>query len=329
MKKLLLVSFLVASLNINAEVIYKQYTVKKGDTLSEILYEHGIKPLYTKDGSVNSAFKINRLNNNSTKELVAGDVLMLPVEVEPSVAQIEQKVVTIQSSEKEVVYRYPRSIKGRNIGEFKLWGSSAYRSSDVKFGGNKTTNELYNNYALSAEVIFNASLMVGNSEVFPFIGGQFETIENAKATINGSPSEISFDPTYRMWGGIQANLNKSWVRPVMYWEFEQFSNPDLMNGSVGNRRNSLSWFGFGLNQRVEAFDKVFEFRPRVLRTFVSSSEYANGQTDQGLDGWKLELSAWMYFNANLYGGLGVSSYELDNLEEYSLTRVSADIGYLF
>jgi hypothetical protein len=61
------------------ELKYLPYEIKPGDTVSEVLFGRQLAPLYGKQHWVERVLKLNRLDQHTTKQLKAGDVIVLPI----------------------------------------------------------------------------------------------------------------------------------------------------------------------------------------------------------------------------------------------------------
>jgi hypothetical protein len=83
--KMKLFPLLIGALAANAEPeSYQNYQVKKGDTLSQILYQLDLKPLYGRKGTIN---KTLNLNGNEIKQggnsIYVDQRILLPIKLEP------------------------------------------------------------------------------------------------------------------------------------------------------------------------------------------------------------------------------------------------------
>jgi hypothetical protein len=78
-----LFTLFIGALTANAETKpHQTYQVKKGDTLSQILYQFGLKPLYGRDGTINQALSLNgdKIKGRGNSIFVNQNIL-LPLEV--------------------------------------------------------------------------------------------------------------------------------------------------------------------------------------------------------------------------------------------------------
>ena len=80
MFQLLYIIFLFFTFSINAaEEMYIQHTVKKGETLSQILIDYRLRPVYHNEGFLDEVLALNHLDLKRAKKLEIGDILVLPI----------------------------------------------------------------------------------------------------------------------------------------------------------------------------------------------------------------------------------------------------------
>ncbi len=59
---------------------FEVYEFKKNDSVSKVMHEKNIKPLFGKGGKVKKILKLNRLDNDQAKLLNPGDLIVLPTQ---------------------------------------------------------------------------------------------------------------------------------------------------------------------------------------------------------------------------------------------------------
>ncbi len=72
------------------------HKVKEGETISTILYELGLYPLYGKDGWTEQVLKLNRVTLKKSRGLEPGDMLIIPIDKEKPVKR--EDLVSVKQS---------------------------------------------------------------------------------------------------------------------------------------------------------------------------------------------------------------------------------------
>ena len=91
--KLLALLFPVLALGAD-QVSYQVYKLKKGDTISEVLYSKNFKPLYGEKGWVNKTLAFNRINGIDATKLEKEQLLILPSA--PSIDFLPKQIDKVQ-----------------------------------------------------------------------------------------------------------------------------------------------------------------------------------------------------------------------------------------
>ena len=75
---LLPLTLLLTSSNSSLAKSYSTHELKARETLSELVYAKGLRPLYGKNGWVQRVMKLNRVDNKSSRQLDPGAIILFP-----------------------------------------------------------------------------------------------------------------------------------------------------------------------------------------------------------------------------------------------------------
>lgn len=259
------------------------YQVKKGDTLSKILKDHGLKPLHGKKGFINLTTK---LNENKIKEngnfVLIGEMIVLPVK------EVFEESITIKetpSDSSSEIETKTRS-ESRPLGEELPYSHFIYSphlsflridaTNDVNLGGSNVTALSERGFGIDLEwhVFYNERISFfgfGSLEHFSFykdpnysfnnstitrlhygVGGKLQYLPELKITSSISIREVSF---LNIMTPVSINLESIPVAEIVTgFEKTMFTKSQLtgvfgahVSGVLPGRRGSYkSNLGFGI-----------------------------------------------------------------------------------
>lgn len=308
MRVLLIVLLTLSAYANETKQLHTQYTLKKGDTVSEILHRRGLAPLYGNEEQVEKTLKLNRLTAQQAKELKQGDIILLPTFVE---LKKEERVVykTIDLSE---TYK-----KKALEGEFFFTYSG--RSERINYGPSKLNGSLYNNYGIKIQSDLNRFINIYNVQLSGFLGGAAEYVSDPiEEDDNGG--EVKTAMNYNVFGGIYIEPIEVEAKPFIQWQYEQFDGFDIKNNDIVRRRNRLSWLGLGFKHTFYFWEQPLVIKPSISYTVVSSGEQAGDIKVDGLTGFKTHLESTFTLDNKWMLGAELSYYSFKEFEDYNIGR---------
>lgn len=211
----------LVSLGALASVV--DYHIKKGDTLSRVLHDRGLEPLYGKNGFIKLTAKLNKIKK-SGDFVRAGEIIKLPVndKIESKIATIEIEVADEKNNEskEEIIkksrtpsdeYPYSRFVYSPHLSFLRVDATN-----DVNFGGSSASalSEKGAGIDLSWHIFYDDRFSffgLGSLNYFSFykdsnyslnhtnitrlhfgVGGIFEYSPGLKLTSKVSLREVSF-----------------------------------------------------------------------------------------------------------------------------------------
>jgi hypothetical protein len=230
-------SFTSFALAQNHEVYY----LKKGDTLSDVLYQRNYKPLYGKQNWVEKIMQLNRLSEAQVRALGPGDAVMIPA-TEKIAAKKEDKV-KIQSA---AVMR--TGLLGNFISHHqKVFVHMEYFQQSAQV--NKTNVSMPENFAMGIKVEGTNNYKLGGfvwnhtsaAEIFNQGSATFDTDENLDA---------SFQPSWNFTYHIEAAHKNIPFLIGPYFNFGEYSSVDQANNSFTVRRDRRILSGIHLKKSI-------------------------------------------------------------------------------
>jgi hypothetical protein len=293
---------------------HNQYTFKQGDTISDVLHNLSIDPLYGNGKNVTTTLKLNRLTEEQAKQLKQGDIILLP---------------TLQelSSTPAVVYKtinISKKYENKPLeGEFFLTYSG--RNEKIDFGSAKIDGNLYNNIGIRVQSDLNRSIDIYNLELSGYFGGALERLDDPSEE-DGNGGSVNVTNYYQLFGGLYIESIDIQAKPFVEWQFEQFDGFDLKNDEIIRRRNKISWIGVGLKHTFYFWEQPLVVKPSLAYTIVTSSEQAGDVEVDGLSGFKTNFEANFTLDSKWMIGAELSYYNFREFDNYNITKYMLMFG---
>lgn len=310
-----LLSLFVLAEEVDVQTIpYTQYTLKKGDTISEVLYSRGIYPLYGDNKKVQATLKLNRLTLEEAKKLDVGDIILLPKFMDRPVSErIVYKTIDISKA-------YPKKALA---GEFYLTYSG--RSERINYGSAKVSGDLYNNFGFKLQSDLNRFIHLYDVQLSGFLGAGIEK-NNDPIEQSSDGGRVDTTTNFNIFGGVYIESLNIEAKPFLMWQYEQFDGFDLNNNDIVRRRNKISWFGLGLKHTFYLWEQPLIVKPSISYTVVSASEKANDDNINGLTGFKTNFEATFTLDHKWKIGTDISFYSFSQFKDYNMLRYALLFG---
>lgn len=318
--RMILITILLISF-ITPASAYDIYYVKKGDTLSEILYSHDYKPLYGEQKWVDKVLEINRLTADSTKKLEIGEMIIIPSAKEV----VTEKVVAV----KEDSVTSARSATMRT-GLLSGWISrhqSVYINMDY-FNRSTTVNSenvnLRENFGIGIGVESRNDFEIGswiwNPTMYGGINSQssadFESDENLDA---------SFQPSWHLGARVDTIKSNMPVKIGAITEIEESSSVDYADDDYVIRRDRMLWLGLAVSQDLDLKITHVRLDGSVATTAISDNlnDYDNANMV------RLRALATTNLTANYHLGAFVERINITNTKQDDHSDFGMRVSYQF
>jgi hypothetical protein len=295
----------------------RQYTLVKGDTISDVLKKNGLDPLYGNGKYVNTALRINRLDEEQAKILNAGDILLLPV-IEPNNVEYNEKLVY-----KNI---YLDTQESKKAFDGRIFFTYSYFNSNIDLGNSlKLESERHNNYGIQLETDLNRVVRVYDFDLSGFLRVDIITTEDVNEVDNNG-GKIKSELFYNLAGGIYFEKQGWKVLPYASWSLDKFTSSDIINDDIVKRRNTISWLGFGFKRDIKLKRNVIKLNASFNFATNSSSKFEGYNKESGLEGYKSSLTIQMQVNKKWIVGLDTSYMNFDSYNNYSIAKYSLQLG---
>ena len=331
--RVIVLFLLLTNLAAAAQSEFTPYIVKKGETVSEILHNHQIAPLYTGAEWVEKVLKLNRLTQETAKKLEPGEVIILPVsslyfspdeiatEFIPK-DEFSKKLANLKSEITSDIFNQ-KVKEGRH--NFTILGEYFYRDSQLNRGGEVQLGQniglefdyLYRDPTTGRRITWNPQF----SAAVVFQGGA----EFAERPDLGA----EFSPSVRLRGGAQAEIREWGARFTPFAEYEYFSYVDATGpGRYLVRKDSILWGGVNFEKSYD----VGQFRLFGGWQFAGSLAAANKKgisVGNEMNGRKIKLHGGFYFQRNYRLEAYWETQDLTAIDTMTINSVGLKVGYRF
>ncbi len=239
---------------------YKIHILKEGETLSEILWNHGYKPLYGENNWVDKTLKMNHLQTVQDKEIKKGFPIILPSKEDPSRPATVTKYKTIK--EVKYVNRNNRYI-------------SKHQEVFLKSGITSLNGEVKSNNVDYSETINVGFLVEGKNDyrigslIYNFDGEL--NYKNSSTAKYNYESDLKLKPTYGLRTSMRLNKSTLPFEFGFSYKVEEESIVDF-DEKVNARRDQNHWVGFRLNKKnINVFGNLLDYEGIYEKNFIQNS----------------------------------------------------------
>lgn len=256
-KALLLTSTLIISSCSFAQE-YEVYKVQKGDTISDLLKDRGVKTLYGKESNVSKNLNINRLNESTAKKLEVGSYVMVPLNAKKAkiAVLLKDSISTGQAGTSRVGLLAANVSTHQKI-EFNMRFSQ--KTTDLKAGGLVRANK---NYQAGVKVI-------GTAKGKPTLGF---TITNSSSLEFENDKNLIVDLKPSFEAFTEANVlssNGIYIGPHVAVSEE--SSIDYKENAHIIRRDQNVWAGIKASTRFSFTKFQLDLSAKVKRNFLTQN----------------------------------------------------------
>jgi hypothetical protein len=245
MRSVVLLTLLFFSLNTNAQEAgeYTVYFLKKGDTISDVLWRKNAGRLYGKDGLVNKTLDLNRLSDGTVKSLDPGVPVILPIKNE-NVAKKEQAYDEVSKKYSALllsnVNAHAYELKRHNV---KVHADYFYR-----------TTKLPRNLKATSFQNFGAGAAYDGRYLFDYKGFAFSPkasgymyAQNSVSFEGKSELSANMKPSFNMKLGLNASKENIPVNLGVFNEIQTMSFVTVENNDYTIVRKSTNYAGLNIN----------------------------------------------------------------------------------
>jgi len=245
MRSVILLTAVLFSLNLQAQEAgeYTVYFLKKGDTISDVLWQKNAGRLYGKDGLVNKTLDLNRLSDGTVKKLDAGVPVILPIKNE-KVSQQKQAYDEVSKKYSALLLQnvnaHPYELKRHNV---KIYADYFYR-----------TTKLPNNLGAKSFQNYGAGASYDGRYLFDYEGFAFSPRANGYIYSQNSVSfegknELSANmkPSFNFKLGLNASKESIPVNLGLFNEVQTMSFVTVENNEYTVVRKSTNYAGLNIN----------------------------------------------------------------------------------
>jgi hypothetical protein len=287
---------------------YIPYTFQKGDTVTDVMIRHNLKPLYGKEGWMQKILKLNRITLESATKMEAGDMILVP-RVETPNKKIKAIAGVENLTDGVLDYVSPKGVKHYNFSIL-----TGYFNQDLSFAS-----------AAPVSVNQNLMLMAKYKERLPssnyFISYnpniEVEYFTQANPVFENDPGRsIDFSDSYSLNLGYEIEYRPLTLGFNTALKFERFSTLTQGGDNYRVRDLELTWIGTQITKNI--YDKKWSAYigfEGFLGSEFNASELA------------LKLGGNFYHMYRVELGFRQIRLEIDEL--VTNNQVSTSIGYLF
>jgi hypothetical protein len=305
---------------------YSVYIVQPGDTVSEVLSKNNKAPLYGRGKWEEQTLKLNRLNRNSTKKLVPGDVIVLPVAQKRYYSQAPSAQDKINLKNASTMTSAQFELLQRSNHKFTIWGEYFNRNSN--FSTSNSDVELRQNFAVSVDYLYRDYNSTRSFTVNPI--ASFGVYTQSNASFSNDPFlTAELTPSYRVRGGAEIESRQFQASITPFTEFEYFSYID--NDTSGNfsvRKDQIIWAGAQVRKTFE----IKSFSPYIGAEFSTSVAGSNEKAvsvSQSLDGNKSRVFLGTSFNDKYNIEIYREQLDLEDQTAFEVDSTGVKFGYRF
>jgi len=267
---------------------FTPYLVKKGESISQILHNHNLSPLYGAKEWVEKVLNLNRLDIESATKLRIGDVIVLPLPTHYfSPEEISQNYIPREDLV-ALMPETPRATNGPFLGRhFVAIGVGNFvRKTNLQQGGQVAT---YQNLNLSADYKYR-DRSVNRPYTVNLVAGATVYGQQESRFEKDPAMHASFTPSYRAFTGAEWEFVKSRTFLTLLSEGEYFSTVDYAADQYEVRKDMALRLGPGFSQTIGFRGVDFTVGARYLKTAIANQKkFQNAQAS--LNGARYQMEA--------------------------------------
>ncbi len=296
MRSVVLLTTLLISLSTLAQETgeFTVYFLKKGDTISDVLWRKNAGKLYGKEGLVNKTLDLNRLSDGTVKKLDPGVPVILPIKSE--------KVAAKEQAYDEVNKKYSALLLSNvNAHSYELKRHNVKVHADYFYRSTK----LPNNLGAKSYQNFGAGASYDGRYLFDYEGFAFSPkasgyiyAQNSVSFEGKSELSASMKPSFNMKLGLNASRENIPVNLGVFNEIQTMSFVTLENNNYTVVRKSTNYAGLNINHERFFFERLWSADLNVGLNFGNA--------------WKWDASVATQLNRDFDIGLFYESLKDDN-----------------
>jgi hypothetical protein len=308
---------------------YQVIEIKPGDTLSDVLYKHNIKPLWGKANHVEKYLKINRLNGETTKSLKPGDLIIIPGESET--IKTEKQYIT-QNTE-TVIYDEVKSTSSA-ISQTGLLAGLISRHQTIKMNfdyfhrvyhfkeANVKVNE---NFGAGISVRSENKYPVSELTFDPEIFAQIVT-QNAARFSDDSNLAANFQPNWLM--GFKGHFHNDNL-PFAFYGMASIEEVSSVDQNIEKdyivRRDQFSSIGAGVAKNLTLNNTSIDINADIS-TSINSQNFSD---QEEMNIFKSSLFVNIQLTSDYYIGASLDSFQYTNAEVENTSTYGTKLTYKF
>jgi len=315
-----------------AEKMLLQHIVKKGETLSQILYDYHLRPIYPTDGYLDEVLSLNHLDLERTKKLEIGDVLVLPITKSYlSLHAVRNNYILKKDLPKYrktiVKHIYPKTNlakikKDRHLVSFDF----DYFARIVDLGGGGKV-EILQNLGVGANYKYR-DVTIQKNYTFN-VGAQLYGHTQSEAKFKLFPElGASFTPNVKGQLFVEFEHRPMLVYVRLIGEMEYMSTVDWVNDNFEVRRDIAGRGGLGLSKEFDLGKAILDINGEFLITVLSNPKGNQGFSAK-MHGKKIKLGGGIRFFNSLRLGGWVENDTFSESIDKTMLSMGAGVNYLF
>jgi hypothetical protein len=304
LKLLLITLFFSTHLFANSSQ-FTPYVLQKGDTVSEVLADYEIGPLYVGKKWENKVLELNRLSKETAKKLEPGDAILIPKASYFYSDDIKTMKSSWQKSQREA-YKAPKTYNFLVSGGYFYQDFNFASTDSVSTNQNFFVNARYKERDIKSleSVIYNPNIEIG-----------FYTQSNAHFS-NNQNRVAEFTPSGTIHLGYEIEWRKEKLALNPSVGFESFTSLVFEDNDYDVNRFNVTW----ANLELEKAFYINDWRTTV-------SIYSGVGNAFGAQRFGSRLSG-DFLNHYVYQ-VDISQTNLTNGDEFDIRRVATSFGYRF
>lgn len=263
----LLISILITTnLMADESTDYTVYTLKKNDTISEVLWKKNAGKLYGENGLVQRTLDMNRLPDGTEKKLDAGVPVILPI---PS-----EKIVAKQMAYDEVSKKYSALLlNGVSNNTYDLKRHNVKVFADYFY----RTTKLKNNLGSKSLQNFGAGSSYDGRYLFDYQGFSFSPkasgyiyAQNGVKFEGDDTLSANYKPSYTVKLGLNASRENIPVNLGIFNEFQRMSFSTIESNEYVVVRKSTNYAGLNVNHERFFMDRLWSAHFNMGHNFTNA-----------------------------------------------------------
>lgn len=295
---------------------YEVHVLKSGETLSELLYARGYKPLYGPGNWVEKTLKINHLESINSSKIKKGLPILLPGEAKQIV-----KIIKVDKVQTQNAALLKGGIFGNTISKHQdVYIDLDYYSQSSKLKSKTLTAN--QNFGLGFRVEGKNNYSIGGLK-YNFDSSLFVYNHGSGSTASDENISSALAPTYHF--KLKSNIQT----PELGFQFgpsftlDESSKVVEEDDTINTRRDRNAWIGFDISKIMEVQHLTYQVQAGISRRIMGQS--LTGDRDFNASHLYLHTKV----NLTRYYDLGLKAQNInyDNIGIESDQRVGFDLSY--